>query len=96
MEHRHNRRALTKDEERELDFTLGEYEAARAEARETLLAAQTAYRDAVMAATRRRDTRIAAVVDASSDRGTQARVAEYLDMNPTYLSTRIRMVRSRK
>lgn len=93
----HNRRGLDEAELTELDDIMTEYEAAREQARNALIAAQAAYQSTVIGASEHRDDRILGIIDAAGPegRGTQARVVEHLGMNSSYLSLRIRKARAR-
>ena len=95
--HTPNRRGLSDTEITELDATMAEYEAARETARLAMVEAQIAYQTAVAEASVRRDDRLLSVISAASDlgRGTQARIAEHLKMNPSYLAVRVRKARAR-
>lgn len=92
-----NRRGLDDAEITELDDIVAEYEAAREQARNALIAAQAAYQATIRVASERRDDRILGIIDAvgAEGRGTQSRVVEHLGMNPSYLSIRIRRARTR-
>src|SRR5512139_699933 len=90
-----NRRGLDDAEITVLDDIVAEYEAARERARTALIAAQAAYQTAVVTAAERRDDRILGIIDGAEGRGTQSRVVEYLGMNASYLSARIRNARAR-
>jgi hypothetical protein len=90
-----NRRGLDDAEISELDDIISEYNAVREQARNALIAAQTAYQETIGHASERRDDRILGIIDASGGRGTQSRVVEHLGMNPSYLSIRLRKARDR-
>lgn len=93
--HVQNRRSLDDAEISELDDIMAEYDLARKEARDALIAAQTAYQSAVSRAADRRDDRILGIVNAAGGRGTQSRVVEQLGINPSYLSIRLQKARLR-
>jgi len=93
--HNHNRKSLDSAEIAELDDIMIEYNAAREQARNALIAARAAYHGIVIDASRRRDDRILGIVDGEGGRGTQARVIEHLGMNSAYLSIRLRQARRR-
>jgi septum formation inhibitor-activating ATPase MinD len=90
-----NQRGLADAEISELDDIMVEYNAAREQARNALIAAQAAYQATIGHASERRDDRILGIIDAAGRRGTQSRVVEYLGMNPSYLSIRLRKARNR-
>jgi dihydroxyacetone kinase len=90
-----NRRGLNDAEINELDDIMAEYNTARKQARNALIAAQAAYQATIGQASERRDERILGIIDAASGRGTQSRVVEHLGMNPSYLSIRLRKARER-
>lgn len=90
-----NRRGLDAATISGLDDIMAEYDAAREQARNALIAAQAAYQDTVGRAAERRDDRILDIVSAAGGRGTQARVVEHIGMNPSYLSIRLRKARAR-
>jgi hypothetical protein len=90
-----NRRGLDDAEISELDDIMVEYNAAREQARNAIIAAQAAYQATIGHASERRDDQILGIIDAAGGRGTQSRVVEHLGMNPSYLAIRLRKARER-
>lgn len=98
MTHVPNRRGLDPSETTALDAVMHAYNTTRDRARSEFIAAQTAYLAVIKQAAEDRDAGILTVVDAAASRGrgTQSRVAEYLKMNVSYLSGRLKKARGRR
>ena len=95
MTHVANRRALDPSEITTIDAIMRAYNATRSQARSEFLAAQTRYLATIGQAADDRDAKILVLVDAAAGRGhgTLSRVAEYIGMSISHLSSRLRKAR---
>lgn len=93
MAHVPNRQSLSSAEKAAIDEIMISYHARRESARTALQEAQTTYLANVSDAANDRDTELLNIVDAAPGRGTQTRIAEYLGMNASHLSKRLRGLR---
>jgi len=90
-----NRRGLDDAEINELDTIMHAYDTTRAKAKAALIQAQAEYLGTITNAAEARDDGLLAIINTAGGRGTQSRIAEYLGMNQSYLSLRLRKARAR-